>query len=99
MCYLTKEQFGKLKEVGLYSIIDEFGQRLGFEIGGSGKDFIFGREYIRDIINAISLELDPENHIQLVPDEDDIYDENDGYEFMDEEEDNEPDEVNFEIRD
>ena len=65
MYNLNRKDISMLKEIGFSKIIDDFGEIVGLNIGGDYESVRHAEMCMREFLNEISRDLDPDNHTQL----------------------------------
>jgi len=66
---LKPSDLEKLQEVGFENLVHDFGEIVGFWMGGNEDAYRRARGMMCDFLNGISRELDPDNHVHLHDDE------------------------------
>lgn len=65
MYALNKDNLQQLKDIGFDNLIRDFGEVIGSNLGGDDDALKEARMFMRDFINEISRQLDPENHQEV----------------------------------
>jgi len=65
MSNISKNDLSMLKDIGFDNLIQEFGEIVGSNMGGDEYSEKKARMFMRDFLNDLSLNLDPDNHSNL----------------------------------
>lgn len=62
---LNRDDLMKLKEIGLSKIVQDFGEVLGYNCGGSEETVERSKDWIEDILNDLFRSVCPEDYIYV----------------------------------